>query len=678
MQCLPGECQKELQQIKISMLREGYLENEWRLETVHTDKEGGVARSKQIVLVTETKFDAATIQIDVQQFVYHNRCWMKEGSTSNSLKNRKQHTWIKSRANGNVDQCFVLTLYIEFNVNVQREGRVHEVDTRIVLVVGFGHVECVRVAGGQIVVARSLRVLGITHVIVRFIALVAVMSRDSLGGATAFARFMVAVLTLAIARAWCARTVVDWIPVKSVNTFVAVRTIGEVLARLITNIGSQGTLAMAIALARGTRAEVPFGCWTSFGLQPATAPIQYERAVGGSFQTDADARSQSIITPTTLWILQALVTRLDVGARQISALVRVDGPFHALANRVDGRVSIRFDAPFPWAAPHARALSTIFAGRPHVTRCFTSIIFKSGRCCSCGHSGSHGRGHFLHFLECIVQWPSIDGRSLRILIDQTGAFAIPLPRAMVLGGARVAIVHLVAIEHVQIGGIANLSTVRHRSLLVLHQRQCSRYDATILIGIIFDHHRFGDGTLFVWTLTTNACVIAPNTIVRIGHAIGAQRLFGTQLSKVDHGRIVTVCGTVSIAMRCHVRGLGLAKKWTSILLLVPNTLGSSENRCRITIFRRIKVSTIAGHVVEHCGVHDAVETTKDVEWIVKHYAAVTVFTKQMVMGAVKSHLWCSQWSPRITRYVVGKKLWRKARVARVVVGCIVSTASVNE
>lgn len=88
------------------------------------------------------------------------------------------------------------------------------------------------------------------------------MASDALCGAAAFARFALAKVTVAVARARSAGATVDWVAVEALNAALTVGPFSEMEAGLGADIafltGQTGTTrAMAVALALGTGGEEP-------------------------------------------------------------------------------------------------------------------------------------------------------------------------------------------------------------------------------------------------------------------------------------------------------------------------------------------------------------------------------------------------------------------------------------
>jgi hypothetical protein len=75
----------------------------------------------------------------------------------------------------------VLVMHLIHTVNVRSHGYVHEVDASVEAVVGFGHIEGVLVAHREVVEARAALLLRVSHVIVLFVTLLAVVASDALG-----------------------------------------------------------------------------------------------------------------------------------------------------------------------------------------------------------------------------------------------------------------------------------------------------------------------------------------------------------------------------------------------------------------------------------------------------------------------------------------------------------------
>lgn len=263
------------------MLREWDLQNEGSFKFVDIDEEGGVAQEGTI---GEPKFNVTTFEIIVETMHLYAR--------------------IKSRANGDVDKGgTLLTLYGKFHINLGGQWDVDEIDTGVVDVVRLRHVECVRIAGGQIVVARAIEIGWITEIFVLLVAFVTVVASDSFCGATAFSTFTIAEITVSITGARCAGATVDWISIEAFDAFLTIGTFGKITTRPVAHVGMSETLAVAIALALGTVDEVPVGGWTSSWLQHFMSVVDGKWSLRGSLQANSHTGSGTIVTPATLWVL---------------------------------------------------------------------------------------------------------------------------------------------------------------------------------------------------------------------------------------------------------------------------------------------------------------------------------------------------------------------------------------
>lgn len=253
-----------------------------------------------------------------------------------------------------------MTGHGELDVDFRGKGHIHKVNSSVELVVRLGHVECVRIAGGQIVITRASQVLWIAHIVVLLITFVTMVTSDALGGATTFARFAMTKVTVSVTGTRSAGASIDWIAIEAFDALVAIGSFGKILTRCTAHSGRcLQAIAVAIALTSGTRGKEPVGGRTALRFQYSVGGIDCVGSPRRALKTNSNSSAGPIVAPSTLGILQAFVTRLNVGAGHHRALVWVSGPFHTLPDWVDGRVSVRLDALLLGAAPHARALGAI-------------------------------------------------------------------------------------------------------------------------------------------------------------------------------------------------------------------------------------------------------------------------------------------------------------------------------
>lgn len=189
------------------------------------------------------------------------------------------------------------TNYREIRVNVRLDRRIPEVDLREMPVVLLRQIERELVVDGQLVVTRPFARVPV--VMIRRVTLLAMIPRQSLRAAVTLARLPVAMLRLAVALALLARPSVHRVPEITRLALLTVTARRQVATRLHARLPILAG-AVPVALTLRTVGKVP--------PMHQTLHLLVRPSIT-SWETLAQSRHRTIVTPTTRGIISALRTR---------------------------------------------------------------------------------------------------------------------------------------------------------------------------------------------------------------------------------------------------------------------------------------------------------------------------------------------------------------------------------
>ena len=133
---------------------------------------------------------------------------------------------------------------------------IFKVDCRVVLVLWFAEVEGELIVNGEIVVTALVH--GIAEIMVLSVALLTMVTRDTLGGTETVPAPVVTQSSLSVTVTLAAVSSIDRVTKVSIAASLTMFPLGVVLARLLAHPGTgHVTRAVTVALTLGTRGEVP-------------------------------------------------------------------------------------------------------------------------------------------------------------------------------------------------------------------------------------------------------------------------------------------------------------------------------------------------------------------------------------------------------------------------------------